>query len=256
MAYWGRSTTNGSPFTTGFQRAMGGQFGPADQQLDALDIYCSGDGVAEVRVGVYVGGTASDPTGATLLEDLGKITPPATAGWVTAASLVTPTIPADSIVWIYLHGTSATSVYASTASADAGDFFADKGRGSFSSTAMPADTAPPATLGSATFADYWYSWRIEHSSAAASTAGISSKALERNGVSVTSETADVMVFSGTSLTGTPVHEQTAVALSSGVLPAIDLSATALAVNDPVVVVILPATGGPGLAIATTVEALA
>lgn len=164
MAYWGRLTTNGSAYPTSFQRAMGGTFLPAGATLDAVEIYCSGDGTSELRVAVYVGGAIDDPAGAVLLEDLGKITPAGSAGWVRAISVDNPSIPEGAIVWIYVHGTSSTSVIGSTNSSDAGDLFTARGRADIASSALSPDVAPPATLGAATFANFWYAFRLDYSS--------------------------------------------------------------------------------------------
>jgi hypothetical protein len=163
MAYWGRSTTNGTAYSVNWARVMGGQFSASDQTLNAVEIYCSsGDGLGKARVAVYIGGTLADPTGATLLEDLGAITAPASPAFTSIISTNNPTIPASATVWIYVHAVAVAgvSVYASTASADSGDFQSERGRGNVGG-GLDSTVAPPASLGAASFSGFWYSWRLD-----------------------------------------------------------------------------------------------
>lgn len=163
MTYWGRSGTSGSSFAVNFNRAMSGTFVAAGQTLDSVEIYCSSSTNAQLRVAVYIGGTLTDPAGAALLEDLGTITAPTTAGWTTVASVTNPTIPANAIVWIYVHGQNGNvSVYASSSSADSEDFQSERGRVDMNAGNDPA-TAPPDPLPSGTFGNYWYSFRLNYS---------------------------------------------------------------------------------------------
>jgi hypothetical protein len=167
MAYFGRSTTNGNAYAVNWSRVMGGQFSASSQTLNSVEIYCSSGGSGQARVAVYTGGTLSDPTGATLLEDLGAITAPATAAFTSISSTANPTIPANAIVWIYVHSATAQgfSVYASTNSADSGDFQSARGRGDLGVGQTPTGAAP-ASLGAASFSNFWYSWRLDATVAA------------------------------------------------------------------------------------------
>lgn len=259
MTYWGRSTTAGSSFGTGFQRAMGGTFVGTDQVLDGAEFWLSGNGTDSVRVAIYVGGTVDDPSGATLLEDLGQITPAATIGWVRANSSTNPTISANSVVWVYLHGTGATSTTATTDDTDTGDFQSARGRASFSSSSKLASEAPPATLPAASFSNFWYAWRLDYSAAGASgptldtvpataypgqsrTLAVSNAGATQGtgGITIGGVAQTVTSWSDTSITFTTVQGTNKYATSLTIELTTDGGDTA---SDTIELIVEPGTGG-------------
>jgi len=174
MATWGRTNTanhtNSGAFTS-VLRLMGGTSpNLADMVLESISLDFSGSG-QQPRIALYTGGTASDPTGATLVEDLGRLTINGARGFYTINSTTNPTIPQNALIWIaFKHGVSGPTGYWSTSSADAGDFQTARGRDNRSGATGGNDpaTAFPATLdGTASFANAWYAWYLDYSIAPA-----------------------------------------------------------------------------------------
>lgn len=78
---------------------------PENGTLDSISLYIYSDGEAgdrDIRAALYVGGTSdSDPTGATLLEDLGVIGCDGTGSvWKTVNSSTSPTFTTGQRLWV------------------------------------------------------------------------------------------------------------------------------------------------------------
>ncbi len=114
MTTWGNSNTNGGTEATWFTnscRALRGTFpNVADATLVSVSINlrrASASLDRVFRLAVYTGGTSdTDPTGATLLEDLGELSTGTGASadvltTYTANSVSSPTIPANTRVWLF-----------------------------------------------------------------------------------------------------------------------------------------------------------
>lgn len=123
--YWGVPQIDGTGFSTNSNtnvvRALGGIFNEVDRELAAVSLRVQTHTAGkDVRIGVYRGGTATNPNGATLIADLGK-TSGSDTGWITV-TLPTPvamgTSPGD-FIWIVIKNNESSGFnvyYAATAS--------------------------------------------------------------------------------------------------------------------------------------------
>ena len=169
MATWGMTNAAGASNSFAFDavfRMVGGTSpNLADMQLDSISLYFSGSG-QQPRIALYTGGTAADPTGATLVEDLGQLTINGSAAFYTINSTSNPTIPQNAQIWIAVkHGTSGPTGYLDTNSANRGDLDAN-GRDNLTGVTGGTDqtVAFPATLdGTDSFAGFYYPWYLTYS---------------------------------------------------------------------------------------------
>ncbi len=166
MATWGQPTNLGSNFAQDTAVRIIGGDGPAGaQQITSINLYgFMTSGTGDVRLGVYTGGTLTDPSGASLLWDAGKVT----LGVTEQAYQITHSgvsLPGGQVLWLaWRTGVSALRFKGSTSSVDAGDFQSARGR--FNTTLTPVDenTAFPSSLGDqsgGSFGNFWYSLWLE-----------------------------------------------------------------------------------------------
>ena len=147
MATWGQPTNLGTDFSqNNAVRVIGGD-GPAGAQLiTSINVYgfmTSGSG--DVRLGVYTGGTLTDPSNASLLWDAGKVTFGVTEQQYqkTHAGV---SLSGGQVLWLaWRTGNAALKFKGSNSSANAGDFQSARGR--FNTTLTPVDenTAFPSS---------------------------------------------------------------------------------------------------------------
>lgn len=100
---------------------------PEDGQLDSISVYIPVDnrgGDENIRVALYSGGAGdSDPTGATLVEDLGVLPGAGTTGWRTVSSSINPTFTVGTRLWLGIKTNSGYGLqYAYTTTAVQGNF--------------------------------------------------------------------------------------------------------------------------------------
>lgn len=144
--------------------------------LNSVTLGHAGGGVAS-RLAVYIGGTLTDPTGATLLEDLGQVSAPV-EDWSTFVSPSSPSLPAGAILWLAVRNQSyawaiskynddsepsdwqgghyrsvampdpLTTAYPATWPSDTGSFFSigHSAYITYSVVSTPVDTAPTVTI--------------------------------------------------------------------------------------------------------------
>lgn len=142
--------------------ALGGSF-PASPScnLTGLRIGVGGTHSGQMRFAVYSGGSATDPTGATLLYDFGETTGSATNDYIDLTCVSPVVIPAGAFVWVF--GKPNAGFYVRyTASASlvyAGNFQIARGR---DNTDLNTDTATafPSTMPSVTnsFSSVYIDW--------------------------------------------------------------------------------------------------
>ncbi len=162
---WGIVVPLGAAIGVNWTRAMSGVLpDTADMVLDSVSIYVAAHS-AQVRVAIYEGGSAANPAGASLLEDLGETTGSTTA-WLVLTSVTKPALSAEGRIWIAVKGNDdAFDVVYSTSSGDAGDFRSDVGR--WQETDIPNDETVaypdtwPANTGD--FGAAWYSFYLTYS---------------------------------------------------------------------------------------------
>lgn len=81
---------------------------PENGVLDSISVHIAGDsrgGAENTRVALYVGGASdTDPTGATLVEDLGILPGAGTTGWRTVTSSTTPSLTSGNRYWLAVKG--------------------------------------------------------------------------------------------------------------------------------------------------------
>ena len=161
---FGRDVDNGTSFSSQQVRGMGGTFPNIEgAKLESVSINVA-EHSRQGRLAVYIGGALDAPEGATLLEDLGQTTGSDT-GFITVTSATNPTIPANSVVWVWwkTDGTLFTTRY-QTDSGGAGDFQTVRGRAA-DPTAVSNDPAVgwPATMpGGSGFGNFWYSTYLNY----------------------------------------------------------------------------------------------
>lgn len=113
MATWGNPDVSGwesGTIATASARYFGGQWGEVEGVVNSLSIHfqnTSGGGLPFAAI--YVGGTASNPEGAVLLEDFGQLPAITSPDWATKNSTSNPAIPPGSNVWIAVVGASSSN---------------------------------------------------------------------------------------------------------------------------------------------------
>lgn len=170
MPTWGQTSTtnatNSASFSSTFRMMGGTSPNTAGMTLQSVSLDFSGTGQS-IRVAVYTGGaSASNPVGATLVEDLGQITVNGTRQFWTVNSSTIPSIPQNALLWIAVKQSTGATGYWSTSSADAGDFQTARGRDNHTGQTNGNDptTAFPSTLdGAASFSNAWYAWYLDYS---------------------------------------------------------------------------------------------
>lgn len=169
MPTWGQTVTtnatNSGSFGSTFRLMGGTSPNVSGMILNSVSLDLSGSGQS-VRVAVYTGGTAADPVGATLVEDLGQLTVNGARQFFTKNSTTSPALPQNALLWIAVKQTTGTTGYWSTSSADAGDFQTARGRDNHTGQTNGNDptTAFPSTLdGTASFSTAWYAWYLTYS---------------------------------------------------------------------------------------------
>lgn len=172
MATWGQTSTanatNSGAFSSTFRLMGGTSPNVADMVLQSVSLDLSGTSVT-VRVAVYTGGSAGNPVGATLVEDLGTLLVNGSRQFFTINSTTNPALPQNALIWIAVkQGLSGATGYWSTSSADAGDFQTARGRDNHSGQTGGTDPAAafPSTLdGTASFSSAWYAWYLTYDTA-------------------------------------------------------------------------------------------
>lgn len=128
--------------------------------LTDVHVYAAGwVGGAKFRLAVYQGGSASDPTGATLVWESGEITDTnGTAGWRAAVGTWSQTVTGSltaSRTWIFVKNSDGLTYLTNT---DDGDWATGSERSSISNTTSVAypSTVPtdPGTFGAETVKAY------------------------------------------------------------------------------------------------------
>lgn len=170
MADWGITATLAPAGTNvNWFRMMGGTSPNTDNMvLQTVLVYMSSTVTANVRVGVYQGGALDNPTGASLVEDLGLVANGGAAGWKTATSSGNPSLTKAAVTWIAIKGNDGTiNVNNSGSSGDAGDFQSVRGRNDQSGAitgGASEDNAFPATIdGTSAFSSFWYACYLTYS---------------------------------------------------------------------------------------------
>ena len=168
MPTWGQTNTtnatNSGTFGSTFRLMGGTSPNVAGMTLSSVSLDFSGSGQS-VRVAVYTGGTADNPVGATLIEDLGQLTINGARQFWTKNSATNPELLQNAILWIAVKQSTGATGYWSTSSADAGDFQAARGRDNHTGQTNGTDpaTAFPSTLdGTASFSSAWYAWYLTY----------------------------------------------------------------------------------------------
>ncbi len=157
---WGRPAVNpNGPSNINYTRAMGGTSPNTDfMTLQSVSIYVSGTNSADVRLGVYTGGTLANPSGATLLCDAGLTPIGLTNQWITLACPAV-TIPKNTPTWVAFKGNdSGFAIPYQNNNGGAGNFQLTRGRYNSTSVSTNENTAYPATwTAGGSFGNYWYS---------------------------------------------------------------------------------------------------
>lgn len=169
MPTWGQTVTTNATNSTALNstfRLMGGTSpNTAGMTLNSVSLDLSGSGQS-IRVAVYTGGTLTNPTGATLVEDLGQLTINGARQFFTVNSASSPSLPQNATLWIAVKmGASGATGYWSTSSADAGDFQTARGRADQTGQTNGTNVtlAFPSTLdGTANFSPAWYPWYLTY----------------------------------------------------------------------------------------------
>jgi len=150
---FGISATVGTSQAVVNARYMGGTTPDCDHMyVDTLNYYALAAGT--ITIALYTGGALDDPTGATRRTYAANVS--VVAGW-NAISVTKYKLPKNTIFWIGWAADASADPYASSSSADAGDFQTARGRWS---QTTPADydetTAMPTSPGAGSFSDFWY----------------------------------------------------------------------------------------------------
>lgn len=169
MPTWGQTNNTGAttsaPLNSTFRLMGGTSPNTAGMVLNSVSLDLSGSGQV-IRTAVYTGGTLANPTGATLVEDLGQLTINGARQFWTANSVSNPSIPQNSPLWIAVKmGGSGAIGYFSSSSIDAGDFQTVRGRSNQTGQTNGTDPTAvfPSTLdGTAAFAGFWYPWYLTY----------------------------------------------------------------------------------------------
>jgi hypothetical protein len=130
----------------------------------------TGAGALPIRVAVYSGGSANNPSGATLVEDLGSVQPASGSyAMYTRTSSISPTIPANQYLWIAVKsdsvndGTEGLLLRTRSDNTNSGDLSSTAGRvnSAGETNGVSAATAFPSTLaGSMSTGSLWYGWSL------------------------------------------------------------------------------------------------
>ena len=123
MANWGLVGDGGaSPLNDGQITFAGGDHSLVGQELTSISVKVYNSVEDDLRVALYSGGTLTDVSGATLLEDLGVITLTGNTEWLTINSTTNPLIPEGALLWIGLKSGQTNVCARGSAGAPIGDF--------------------------------------------------------------------------------------------------------------------------------------
>jgi len=163
---WGQRYPDAESTTVNWCRAMGGTSPDVDNMtLESVSVYCGTSHGAQVRVAVYQGGTLTDPTGASLVEDFGVTAGSDTEAWQTLLSSSNPSLTKNAVTWIVVKGNDSSFGVAFSGDSGGGDFQTARGRYQSSSMNSIESSVFPANwpTDSGSFADFWYSFRLAYS---------------------------------------------------------------------------------------------
>ena len=161
---WGKTDIGDATETTSsHSRAMGG-ISPSidDMKIMNISIYLGATG--DVRLAIYAGGSASDPSSATLLWDAGIVDSGGITGWYSISYGGDGLDwPKDTFTWITWKRNTGAGVYyeigtPSVGSSISGDFQGERGRNDniFNQDPSNAYTNNDPYGDSGTFGNYWY----------------------------------------------------------------------------------------------------
>jgi len=155
---WGITTTGPSKVGVNHNRAMGGISPSGDElRIESLSFYVDTSGTANetMRVGIYEGGSLTNPEGANLIWDAGDLTA-AASGWIKLTATANINWSRKTPTWIAWRGKPLFGIRYTSSSTASEDF--QTGRGRWASTADTTSTAWPAVYpAGGSFTNAWYS---------------------------------------------------------------------------------------------------
>ncbi len=209
---WGKTTIGALNTGSAHSRSMGGTSpNTSNMQITSMSVYL-GAQTGNVRIGLYTGGSESDPAAATLLWDAGTVNPNGVAGWYTIhrndGGL---DWDANTVTWQNWKRNTGVAVYYDNSTAGAGDFQTARGRNNNNFSQDPTVAYPGTYTDTGTFADFWYSIYVTYTTTALSgtvytdegTTNIGAGktvSIVKNGVfdeSVTTDSSGAWAWSGT-----------------------------------------------------------
>lgn len=145
---------------------IGGYNSPSNRVVTGVRLYCENIYEEQFRVAIYAGGSADDPSGATLLKDFGVTSlapeedPETDLNMIVINLSVSDyiTLPADTYIWLGIKGdTTELKIIITDKAAHAGSFQSSRGKYTETTTnKLPDISWPSAIPTGGSFTNSWF----------------------------------------------------------------------------------------------------